>query len=77
MKLIKLLRELKRVGGYATTITADNIVCNFCGNVIAEKEEGDNWCPENHALYLDNANCCNKYNSVTAAVTYYEEQKMI
>ena len=77
MKLVKLLRELKRVGGHATTITADNIVCNFCNNTIAEKEDGDNWCPDNHALYLDSATCCKTFNEVTAAIAHYEEQKMI
>ena len=77
MKLVKVLRELKRVGGYATKITSDNIICNFCNSVIAEKEENDNWCPDNHALFLDNASCCNKYNSVTAAIAFYESKNMI
>ena len=77
MKKIKMLRELKRVGGYATKITSESIVCNFCNNTIAEKEEGNNWNPDNHALLLDNATCCKTFNEVTAAIAYYEEQKMI
>ena len=77
MKKIKMLRELKRVGGYASTITSDSIVCNFCNNTIAKKEENDNWNPDNHALFLDNATCCKTFNEVTAAISFYESQNMI
>ena len=77
MKLIKMLRELKRVGGYATKITSESIVCNFCNNTIAKRENQDNWNAENHKLFLDNATCCKKYNSVTAAIIFYESKNMI